>query len=75
MQKRYNSALESKKYRDDPDYRQHTIDLGKMLNLRKISINTGKNSNIEYRGTELIFDKDGSIKLSNNVKFEVMSDL
>ena len=75
MQKRYDSALESKKYRDDPDYRQQTIDLGKTLTLRKIYINTGQSSNIEYRGAELIFDKDGSIKRSNNVKFEVMSDL
>ncbi|CAM3088829.1 hypothetical protein VINE108274_17180 [Vibrio neptunius] len=65
-------ALESKKYRDDPDYRQQIIDLGKTLTLRKIYINAGKNSNIEYRGAELIFDIDGRIKRSNNVKFEVM---
>lgn len=71
MKKRYDAAMRSKKYSSDPNYREQTDELGKTLRLFRKYSGEGQTDFIEYRGAELIFNKDGTIKTSNNVKFEL----
>ncbi|RSD29698.1 DUF637 domain-containing protein [Vibrio pectenicida] len=75
MQKKYDSAMESNKYDLDSSYRNQTEQLGETLDLLEDYKASGTGSYIEYRGAELIFNKDGSIKRTNNIKFEVSASL
>ncbi|GLT19422.1 hypothetical protein GCM10007938_32040 [Vibrio zhanjiangensis] len=75
MQTRYDRAMESNKYDLDSSYRNQTEQLGETLDLLKEYQRSGRSDYIEYRGAELIFNKDGSIKRTNNVKFEVTASL
>ncbi|ARC91142.1 hypothetical protein B6A42_01935 [Vibrio coralliilyticus] len=75
MEKRYEKALSSAKYDTDPTYREQTDSLGDTLTLLEGYKAKGIGDYMEYRGAELIFNTDGSIKRSNNVKFEIVSPL
>ncbi|KQA18730.1 hypothetical protein AAY52_09805 [Vibrio metoecus] len=72
MEKSFQTAKESSKYQSDLLYKKQTDELGKTLEIYEKYKQSSPSSSIEYRGSELIFNENGMIKKTNNLKFETM---